>query len=199
MAEPFWWKRRVVYQIYPMSFMDSNGDGVGDIPGICAKLDYLQKLEVGVLWLSPLYPSPNRDNGYDISDYRDIHPHYGTLRDMDRLIAEAKRRDMKILMDLVINHTSDQHEWFQKSRRRVEPYTDFYIWRPGRNGKKPSNWGSFFGEDCWEFDELRGEYYLHLFAKEQPDLNYHNEAVIRAVEDVMRFWLDRGGTGSAAT
>ena len=190
-----WWKRKIIYQIYPMSFCDSNGDGIGDLPGIISRLDYLQRLGIGALWLSPVYPSPNKDNGYDISDYCEIHPNFGTLADMDRLIAEAKKRDIRIIMDLVINHTSDRHEWFQKSRRREEPYTDFYIWRKGEKGKKPTNWGSFFGEDCWEYDEVRGEYYLHLFAKEQPDLNYHNEKVIAAIEDVMRFWLDRGVAG----
>lgn len=195
MTDTPWWKRKIIYQIYPMSFCDSNGDGIGDLPGIISRLDYLQRLGVGALWLSPVYPSPNKDNGYDISDYCEIHPNYGTLADMDRLIAEAKKRDISIIMDLVINHTSDRHEWFQKSRRREEPYTDFYIWRKGEKGKKPTNWGSFFGEDCWEYDEVRGEYYLHLFAKEQPDLNYHNEKVIAAIEDVMRFWLDRGVAG----
>lgn len=195
MTDTPWWKRKIIYQIYPMSFCDSNGDGIGDLPGIISRLDYLQRLGVGALWLSPVYPSPNKDNGYDISDYCEIHSNYGTLADMDRLIAEAKKRDIRIIMDLVINHTSDRHEWFQKSRRREEPYTDFYIWRKGEKGKKPTNWGSFFGEDCWEYDEVRGEYYLHLFAKEQPDLNYHNEKVIAAIEDVMRFWLDRGVAG----
>jgi len=195
LADIKWWQDRIVYQIYPMSFCDSNGDGIGDIKGIISKLDYLKELGVGVLWLSPLYPSPNKDNGYDISDYCAIHENFGTLADMEELLAEAKQRDLKILMDLVINHTSDQHEWFQKSRRRIEPYTDFYIWKAGEKGKKPSNWGSFFGEDCWAYDDLRGEYYLHLFAKEQPDLNYHNEAVIQAVEAVMRFWLDKGIDG----
>lgn len=195
MTDTPWWKRKIIYQIYPMSFCDSNGDGIGDLPGIISRLDYLQRLGVGALWLSPVYPSPNKDNGYDISDYCEIHPNYGTLADMDRLIAEAKKRDIRIIMDLVINHTSDRHEWFQKSRRREEPYTDFYIWRKGEKGKKPTNWGSFFGEDCWEYDKVRGEYYLHLFAKEQPDLNYHNEKVIAAIEDVMRFWLDRGVAG----
>lgn len=195
MTDTPWWKRKIIYQIYPMSFCDSNDDGIGDLPGIISRLDYLQRLGVGALWLSPVYPSPNKDNGYDISDYCEIHPNYGTLADMDRLIAEAKKRDIRIIMDLVINHTSDRHEWFQKSRRREEPYTDFYIWRKGEKGKKPTNWGSFFGEDCWEYDEVRGEYYLHLFAKEQPDLNYHNEKVIAAIEDVMRFWLDRGVAG----
>lgn len=195
MTDTPWWKQKIIYQIYPMSFCDSNGDGIGDLPGIISRLDYLQRLGVGALWLSPVYPSPNKDNGYDISDYCEIHPNFGTLADMDRLIAEAKKRDIRIIMDLVINHTSDRHEWFQKSRRREEPYTDFYIWRKGEKGKKPTNWGSFFGEDCWEYDEVRGEYYLHLFAKEQPDLNYHNEKVIAAIEDVMRFWLDRGVAG----
>ena len=195
MTDTPWWKRKIIYQIYPMSFCDSNGDGIGDLPGIISRLDYLQRLGVGALWLSPVYPSPYKDNGYDISDYCEIHPNYGTLADMDRLIAEAKKRDIRIIMDLVINHTSDRHEWFQKSRRREEPYTDFYIWRKGEKGKKPTNWGSFFGEDCWEYDDVRGEYYLHLFAKEQPDLNYHNEKVIAAIEDVMRFWLDRGVAG----
>ena len=195
MTDTPWWKRKIIYQIYPMSFCDSNGDGIGDLPGIISRLDYLQRLGVGALWLSPVYPSPNKDNGYDISDYCEIHPNYGTLADMDRLIAEAKKRDIRIIMDLVINHTSDRHEWFQKSRRREEPYTDFYIWRKGEKGKRPTNWGSFFGEDCWEYDEVRGEYYLHLFAKEQPDLYYHNEKVIAAIEDVMRFWLDRGVAG----
>ena len=195
MTDTPWWKRKIIYQIYPMSFCDSNGDGIGDLPGIISRLDYLQRLGVGALWLSPVYPSPNKDNGYDISDYCEIHPNFGTLADMDRLIAEAKKRDIRIIMDLVINHTSDRHEWFQKSRRREEPYTDFYIWRKGEKGKEPTNWGSFFGEDCWEYDEVRGEYYLHLFAKEQPDLNYHNEKVIAAIEDVMRFWLDRGVAG----
>lgn len=195
MTDTPWWKQKIIYQIYPMSFCDSNGDGIGDLPGIISRLDYLQRLGVGALWLSPVYPSPNKDNGYDISDYCEIHPNYGTLADMDRLIAEAKKRDIRIIMDLVINHTSDRHEWFQKSRRREEPYTDFYIWRKGEKGKKPTNWGSFFGEDCWEYDEERGEYYLHLFAKEQPDLNYHNEKVIAAIENVMRFWLDRGVAG----
>ena len=195
MADTPWWKQKVIYQIYPMSFCDSNGDGIGDLPGIISRLDYLQKLGVGALWLSPVYPSPNKDNGYDISDYCNIHPNYGTLQDMDTLIAEAKKRDIRIIMDLVINHTSDQHEWFQKSRRRIEPYTDYYIWRKGEKGKKPTNWGNFFGGDCWEYDDLRGEYYLHLFAKEQPDLNYHNEAVIEAIEEVMHFWLDRGVAG----
>lgn len=185
-----WWKKRVVYQIYPRSFMDSNGDGIGDIQGIISKLDVLHELGVGILWLSPVYCSPNEDNGYDISDYRNINPEYGTLADMDELIAEASKRDIKIVMDLVVNHTSSQHEWFKKSCQGVEPYKDYYIWR-----KKPNNWTSFFGGKAWQYVESRGEYYLHLFAKGQPDLNYDNPAVIEEVKGIMRFWLDRGISG----
>ncbi len=190
-----WWKRQVIYQIYPMSYCDTNGDGIGDLAGIIEKLDYIKSLGVGGIWLSPVYPSPNRDNGYDISDYQNVHKNYGTIDDMDLLIAECKHRDIKVIMDLVINHTSNEHDWFQKSRQRIEPYTDFYIWHPGVDGKKPSNWGSFFGEDCWEFDSVRKEYYLHLFAKEQPDLNYRNERVVEAVKEAMIFWLERGVDG----
>ncbi len=185
----------MVYQIYPMSFYDTNGDGIGDLPGIISNLNYLKKLGVGILWLSPPYPSPNEDNGYDIADYCNIHPNYGKLEDMDELISQAHELDIKIILDLVINHTSKSHEWFQKSRQRIHPYTDYYIWRKGKGGKKPSNWTGFFGEDCWEYDELRGEYYLHLFAKGQPDLNYRCEDVINEVEQVMRFWLDKGVDG----
>ena len=197
-----WWQERVVYQIYPRSFQDTDGDGIGDIPGIIAHLDDLKALGVGVLWLSPVYPSPNADNGYDISDYCAIHPDFGTLADMDRLIAEATRRNIRIIMDLVINHTSDEHPWFQASRDPESPFRDWYIWRPGRNrkpgderGDPPSNWTSFFAEDCWEYDARSGEYYLHLFAKKQPDLNWRNPAVMAAIREVMRFWLDRGIAG----
>lgn len=190
-----WWRDEVIYQIYPMSFCDTNGDGVGDIPGIISKLDYLKSLGVGVLWLSPVYRSPNEDNGYDISDYLDIDPRYGTLADMDRLIAEAKARGIRIIMDLVVNHTSSEHEWFQKSRERIEPYTDYYIWRKGKGKRKPNNWSGFFGGSVWEYDDLRQEYYLHLFAKGQPDLNYYNPVVIAEVKKLMRFWLDRGVSG----
>ncbi len=190
-----WWKEQVIYQIYPMSFCDTDGDGIGDLKGIISKLDYIKSLGVGAIWLSPVYSSPNRDNGYDISDYTNIHENYGTMKDMDELLAQAKLLGIKIIMDLVINHTSDKHEWFKKSRRREEPYTDFYIWHPGKDGKKPSNWGSFFGEDCWEYDEIRKEYYLHLFAKEQPDLNYKNEKVVEAVMSAMKFWLKKGVCG----
>jgi len=195
-----WWKEQAVYQIYPMSFCDSNGDGMGDIPGIISKLPYLKSLGVGILWLSPVYRSPGEDNGYDISDYCDIDPKFGTLADMDELIQKAKALGLRIVMDLVINHTSSQHFWFQKSRRREAPYEDYYIWRDDRSkqrrGKRPpNNWTSFFGGGAWTFDEVRGQWYLHLFAKGQPDLNYRNPAVIDAVEQVMDFWLARGVAG----
>jgi oligo-1,6-glucosidase len=197
-----WWRERVVYQIYPRSFQDSNGDGIGDIPGIISRLDDIRELGIGIIWLSPVYRSPDADNGYDIADYRSIDPRYGTLADMDRLIAEAGKRDIKIIMDLVINHTSDEHEWFQKSRNRDGPYRDYYIWKPpkgrGPRGSKkdlPNNWISFFMEDAWTFDEKRGEYYLHLFHKKQPDLNYRNPKVLEEVKEILRFWLDRGIAG----
>ncbi len=193
---PQWWKERVVYQIYPRSFCDSNGDGVGDIPGIITKLDVLSDLGVGVLWLSPVYCSPNEDNGYDISDYRNINPEFGTMADMERLIAEANKRDIRIVMDLVINHTSKEHAWFVQSRDKNSPYRDYYIWRPGKGeGKPPNNWTSFFAEDCWEYDALSGEYYLHLFARGMPDLNYRNPRVIEEVKDILRFWLNKGVAG----
>lgn len=191
-----WWKDAIIYQIYPRSFQDSNGDGIGDIPGIISRLDHLQELGVGAVWLSPVYPSPNDDNGYDISDYKGINPEYGTLEDMDRLILEAKRRGIRILMDLVVNHTSTRHEWFEKSRRKIAPYADYYYWAPaGPDGGPPNNWTGFFGEDCWQWDDVRGEYYLHLFARTQADLNYHCPQVLEEVKDVLRFWLDRGVAG----
>ena len=190
-----WWQEQVVYQIYPRSFQDTNGDGLGDLPGILFHLDALKDLGVGVLWLSPVYPSPNVDNGYDISDYRGIHPDFGTMADMELLIAEARKRDIRIIMDLVINHTSDQHPWFQKSRDKNSPYSDYYIWRPGKDGKAPNNWTGFFGGGCWEYDKQRGEYYLHLFAENQPDLNYRNPKVLEEVQDIMHFWLQKGIAG----
>jgi len=191
-----WWKERVVYQIYPRSFQDSNGDGVGDIPGIISRLDELKELGVGIIWLSPVYKSPDMDNGYDISDYRDINPKFGTMADMESLFAEAEKRDIKIVMDLVVNHTSDEHDWFIKSRDKDSPYRDYYIWEMGRNsGKPPNNWTSFFLGSAWEFDPKSGEYYLHLFDKKQPDLNYRNPKVIEEVKDIMRFWLDKGAAG----
>lgn len=191
-----WWKDRVVYQVYPRSFQDANGDGIGDIPGIVSRLDELKKLGVGILWLSPVYRSPDADNGYDISDYTDIDPRFGTLSDMDRLFAEAKRRDIRIIMDLVVNHTSDEHEWFQKSRKRIEPYTDYYIWKPAKaDGSPPNNWTSFFMGSVWEWDETRKEYYLHLFDRKQPDLNWRSPLVMADVKEIMRFWLNRGAAG----
>ncbi len=190
-----WWKDAVVYQIYPKSFQDSNGDGVGDLPGIISRLDYLQALGINVIWLSPVYRSPNDDNGYDISDYLDINPEYGTMDDMDMLIEQAGKRGIRIIMDLVINHTSDEHEWFVKSRDKTSSYRDYYIWRKGRNSKPPNNWTSFFAEDAWQYDECSGEYYLHLFSKKQPDLNYRNPAVLEEIKHIMRYWLDKGIAG----
>jgi oligo-1,6-glucosidase len=191
-----WWQSSVFYQIYPRSFQDSDGDGYGDIPGIISRLDEIQKLGVGAIWLSPVYRSPGADNGYDISDYKDIDPMFGTLDDMDRLIAEAKKRGIRIVMDLVINHTSDEHMWFKKSRAGDEKYKDYYIWRPAApGGGPPGNWTGFFMGSAWEWDTQRGEYYLHLFDKKQPDLNYHNPAVIEEVKGILRFWLDRGVAG----
>jgi len=194
-----WWKGRVAYQIYPRSFQDSNNDGIGDIPGIISRLDEIRDLGVGIIWLSPVYKSPDADNGYDISDYREINPKFGTMADMERLFAEAAKRDIRIIMDLVINHTSDEHEWFRKSRDPASPYRDYYIWRPPRNGNggrlAPNNWRSFFMGDAWEYDEQSGEFYLHLFDKKQPDLNYKNPKVIEEVKDVLRFWLDKGAAG----
>lgn len=191
-----WWQERVVYQIYPRSFEDTNGDGIGDIPGIIARLDHLKALGVGILWLSPVYLSPDVDNGYDISDYRVINPKFGTMGDMERLFEAAAQLDIKIIMDLVINHTSDQHMWFQKSRAGEEPYKDYYIWRPGRpGGRPPNNWTGFFMGDTWTYDEKRGAYYLHLFHQKQPDLNFHNPQVIQEVKDIMTFWLNKGAAG----
>ncbi|MCR4938487.1 MAG: alpha-glucosidase [Treponemataceae bacterium] len=195
-----WWKEQVVYQIYPRSFCDSNGDGIGDIPGIISRLDYLEELGIGIIWLSPLYKSPNDDNGYDISDYMDINPEYGTMEDMKALIKACKDRSIRLIMDLVINHTSDEHKWFQESRKSKEnPYRDYYIWRPGikLGGKElpPNNWTSFFTGSAWQKDEETGEYYLHLFSKKQPDLNYKNPQVIREVKEILKFWLDMGISG----
>lgn len=187
----------VVYQIYPRSFCDSNGDGIGDIPGIISKLDYLQKLGIGIIWLSPVYATENHDFGYDVTDYRDINPEYGTLKDMDRLILEAKKRGIRIVMDLVVNHTSDRHEWFLKSKDPSSEYHSYYYWRKGRknNKKPPNNWTSNFGGSAWKYDEEVGEWYLHLFAEGQPDLDWHNPKVLEEVEGILRFWLDRGVYG----
>lgn len=191
-----WWKESVVYQIYPRSFKDSNGDGIGDLNGVTEKLDYLKELGVDVLWLSPICQSPNDDNGYDISDYRAIMDEFGTMEDFDRLLAETHKRGLKLLFDLVVNHTSDEHKWFQESRKSKDnPYRDYYFWRPAKEGKEPNNWGASFGGSAWEYDELTEEYYLHLFSKKQPDLNWDNKKVREEVYDLMRFWLDKGVDG----
>lgn len=194
--EKKWWKESVVYQIYPRSFKDSNGDGIGDINGITSKLDYLKELGIDVIWLSPVYKSPNDDNGYDISDYRDIMDEFGTMEDFDKLLNEAHKRNIKILMDLVVNHTSDEHKWFVESRKsRDNKYRDYYIWREGKDGKEPNNWGSIFGGSAWQYDENTNMYYLHLFSKKQPDLNWENETVRNEIYDMMKWWLDKGIDG----
>lgn len=188
-------KDMVVYQIYPRSFQDSNGDGIGDIPGIISRLDYLQDLGVNTLWLSPIYKSPDADNGYDIADYKAIQPAFGTMADFDELVAKAKERGIGIVMDLVINHTSDEHIWFQKAMENDPIYRDYYIIQKGKKGKLPNNWGNFFAQCPWTQIGDTDEYYLHLFDKKQPDLNWHNPAVLEEVEDIMRFWLKKGVVG----
>lgn len=194
--DPDWWKSSTGYQIYPRSFACSNGDGVGDIPGIIGRLDYLAELGIGFIWLSPVYASPMADNGYDISNYQDIAPEFGTLADMDRLIAEAKARGIGIVMDLVVNHSSDEHAWFQSALRgRDAPCRDFYVWRDPVNGGPPNDLQSFFGGPAWTLDPASGQYYLHLFDRKQPDLNWANPALRRAVHDMMNWWLDRGIAG----
>ncbi|WP_156857147.1 alpha-glucosidase [Oceanobacillus sp. AG] len=191
-----WWKEAVAYQIYPRSFMDSNGDGIGDIQGIISKLDYLQDLGIDVIWVSPIYPSPNIDNGYDISDYQGISAEYGTMEDFDELLREVHARGMKLIMDLVINHTSDEHEWFIESRSsKNNAYRDYYIWHPGKNGKAPNNWESIFGGSAWEYDEKTGEYYMHVFASKQPDLNWENPEVRHDLYKMVNWWLDKGIDG----
>ncbi|MEH7120618.1 alpha-glucosidase [Neobacillus vireti] len=191
-----WWKESVVYQIYPLSFKDSNGDGIGDLQGIISKLDYLKDLGIDVIWICPIYQSPNHDNGYDISDYRAIMKQFGTMEDFDELLAQAHERGLKIIMDLVVNHTSDEHPWFIESRSSLDnPKRDYYIWRKGKNGGPPNNWESYFSGSVWEYDETTEEYYLHLYTKNQPDLNWENEDVIRDVEEMVRWWLDKGVDG----
>ncbi|RIW39077.1 alpha-glucosidase [Bacillus salacetis] len=191
-----WWKESVVYQIYPRSFMDSNGDGIGDIPGIISKLDYLKELGIDVVWLSPVYKSPNDDNGYDISDYQDIMDEFGTMDDWDLLLKEMHDRGMKLIMDLVVNHSSDEHKWFAESRKSKDnPYRDYYIWRQPKDGREPNNWGSNFGGSAWEYDEETGEYFLHLFSKKQPDLNWENPELRGEVYNMMKWWLDKGIDG----
>ncbi|MED3824985.1 alpha-glucosidase [Priestia flexa] len=191
-----WWKESVVYQIYPRSFMDSNGDGIGDIRGIISKLDYLKDLGVDVVWLSPVYKSPNDDNGYDISDYQNIMDEFGTMEDLDELLKQLHERGMKLMMDLVVNHSSDEHQWFVEARKSKDnPYRDYYIWRPGKDGREPNNWTSFFSGSAWEYDEVTGEYYLHLFSKKQPDLNWENPELRKEIYDMMKWWLDKGIDG----
>ncbi|MCH4209630.1 alpha-glucosidase [Bifidobacterium sp.] len=197
-----WWANAVVYQIYPRSFQDSNGDGFGDLKGITSRLEYLSDLGIDAIWLSPVYRSPQDDNGYDISDYRDIDPLFGTLSDMDALLDRAHALGIKIVMDLVVNHTSDEHAWFQASRDGKSPYADWYWWRPAREGcepgtpgAEPNRWGGSFGGSAWQYDPVRGEYYLHTFSKKQPDLNWENPDVRHAVYDMMNWWMDRGVDG----
>ncbi|MBA3946225.1 MAG: alpha-glucosidase [Herpetosiphonaceae bacterium] len=191
-----WWKESVVYQIYPRSFNDSNGDGIGDLRGIIQKLDYLKELGIDVVWLSPVYKSPNDDMGYDISDYQEIMDEFGTLHDWEELLAGMHERGIKLMMDLVVNHTSDEHPWFIEAHKTKDnSHRDYYIWRPGKEGREPNNWLSFFGGSAWEYDQVTGEYYLHLFSKKQPDLNWENPAVRSEVFALMRWWLDKGVDG----
>ncbi len=188
-----WWQEVVVYQIYPRSFNDSNGDGIGDLRGIIEKLDYLEKLGIGAIWLSPVYQSPNDDNGYDISDYEAIMDEFGTMADMDELLAEANKRQIKIVMDLVVNHTSDEHAWFVEAKKgKDNPYRDYYVWADPVDGQAPNELRSAFSGSAWEFDDASGQYYLHLFSKKQPDLNWKKSDVRQAVYDMMNFWIDKG-------
>jgi oligo-1,6-glucosidase len=194
--EPKWWKEAVVYQVYPRSFKDSNGDGIGDLKGITSKLDYIKALGVDVIWLSPHYDSPNADNGYDIRDYRKVMKEFGTMGDFDELLKSAKERGMRVILDLVVNHSSDEHKWFVESRKsKNNPYRDYYIWRPAKDGQAPNNWTSFFSGSAWKLDPATNEYYLHLFAEKQPDLNWDNPKVRHEVYDLMKFWLDKGVDG----
>ena len=196
-ANGAWWKHAVIYEIYPRSFQDSNGDGTGDIDGITSRLDYLRDLGIDAIWITPMYPSPQVDFGYDISDYISIDPQYGTMADFDRLVAEAKKRNIRIIMDFVANHTSDQHPWFKESRSsRTNPKRDWYVWRDGKGpSQPPNNWLSWFGHSAWTFDPKTNQYYYHYFYTEQPDLNWRNPEVKKAMFDVVRFWLDRGTVG----
>lgn len=191
-----WWQKSVVYQIYPKSFYDANGDGIGDLKGITEKLDYLVKLGVDVLWLNPIYKSPQVDNGYDIANYREVEPELGTMAEFDELLQTAHAKGLKIILDLVVNHTSDQHPWFQQAKQSKDnPYHDYYIWKDPVDGHEPNNWGSSFGGSTWTYEENLAQYYLHLFAKQQPDLNWENPKVRQEVYDLMRFWLDKGIDG----
>jgi oligo-1,6-glucosidase len=191
-----WWKEAIVYQIYPRSFKDSNGDGVGDLRGVIEKLDYIKSLGVDAVWLNPIFKSPNDDGGYDISDYYSIQPEFGTMADFDELLAGLHQRRLKLIIDLVLNHSSDEHEWFQQSRlSKSSPYRDYYFWKPGKDTRPPNNWPSFFGGSAWQFDAATGEYYLHLFSRKQPDLNWENSKLRSEVHQLMKFWLDKGVDG----
>ncbi len=194
--EKRWWKECVVYQIYPRSFCDSNGDGIGDIRGITSKMDYLKELGIDVVWLSPVYQSPNDDNGYDISDYQAIMEEFGTMEDFDEMLSAAHERGIRLVMDLVVNHTSDEHAWFVESRKSLDnPYRDYYIWRQGKDGGAPNNWGSCFSGPAWEYDAATDMYYLHLFSRKQPDLNWDNPVVREEVFRMMNWWIDKGVDG----
>ena len=196
MGRDRWYKDMVFYQIWPRSFKDGDGDGMGDLQGVYEKLNYIKSLGVDGIWFSPLYPSPGADCGYDISDYRDIAAEFGGMEWFKKVLEGAHARGMKVIMDLVVNHTSDEHEWFQKSRRRIAPYTDYYIWRKEKpDGNLPNNWDSVFEGKAWQWDELRQEYYLHLFAVKQPDLNMDNPLVRQEVKEILRFWLELGVDG----
>ena len=191
-----WWKEAVIYQIYPRSFMDSNGDGVGDLQGVIMKLDYIKSLGVDAVWLNPVYKSPNADGGYDISDYNNIQTEFGSLHDFDALLIGLHQRGIKLIMDIVVNHSSDEHYWFEESRKsKNNPYRDYYFWKPGKNNGPPSNWPSVFGGSAWSFDESTNEYYLHLFSKKQPDLNWENPKLRKEVFEMMKFWLNKGVDG----
>lgn len=196
MMKKVWWKEAVAYQVYPRSFMDADGDGIGDIQGVISKLDYLEGLGIDVIWLSPVYQSPNDDNGYDISDYQAIMSEFGTMNDFDQLLEEVHQRGMKLIMDLVINHTSDEHPWFIESRSsKNNPYRDYYIWQEGKNGTEPNNWESIFGGSAWEYDDRTESYYLHVFSRKQPDLNWENPAVRQSLYSMVNWWLDKGIDG----
>ncbi|ALC92160.1 oligo-1,6-glucosidase [Bacillus sp. FJAT-18017] len=191
-----WWKESICYQVYPRSFMDSNGDGIGDLKGVTAKLDYIKELGIDVIWLSPMYKSPNDDNGYDISDYQDIMDEFGTMADFNELLEEVHKRGMKLILDLVINHTSDEHPWFIESRSsKNNPKRDWYIWRDGEDGREPNNWESIFSGSAWKLDEQTGQYFMHIFSARQPDLNWENPEVRNALYDMVNWWLDKGIDG----
>ena len=191
-----WWKEAIVYQIYPRSYMDSNGNGIGDIPGIISKLDYIKSLGVDTIWLCPVYESPNDDNGYDISDYRRISAEFGGDPTFDVLLSKMHSMGLKLVMDLVANHSSDEHHWFEESRKSKEnPYRDYYFWKPGKNGNPPNNWTSFFSGSTWQYDKMTEEYFLHFFTKKQPDLNWENPKVRQEIYDIMHFWFQKGVDG----